>query len=142
MAGFVAGEGCFFVDVQNSNSHKTGKQAKLKFVLTQHLRDEVLLKTLKNYWGCGRIVKINNVSVVRFVVTKFSDIDEKIIPFFKKYPIHGIKLLDFMSFCEVGELIKTKEHLTESGLEKIIKIKSKMNKTRIYYALENSPSKP
>ena len=30
-----------------------------------------------------------------FIVSKFSDIEVKIIPFFKKYPIHGVKALDF-----------------------------------------------
>ena len=31
-------------------------------------------------------------------VSKFDDIMEKIIPFFKNYPIKGIKALDFSDF--------------------------------------------
>jgi hypothetical protein len=44
-----------------------------------------------------------------------SDIINKIIPFFDQYPILGIKSLDFADFKKVAELVKNKEHLTESG---------------------------
>ena len=55
----------------------------------------------------------------------------KIISFFLKYPIHGIKALDFSDFCRIGSLIKEKEHLTEQGLAKVESIKSGMNTKRI-----------
>ena len=62
--------------------------------------------------------------------TKFSDINEKIIPFFSKHPIAGIKLLDFVDWCKAAEIIKAKDHLTEDGVNQIIKIKAGMNKGR------------
>jgi len=45
ITGFTDAEGCFLVDVQNSNSHKTGKQVILKFQISQNIRDENLLKS-------------------------------------------------------------------------------------------------
>jgi hypothetical protein len=42
--------------------------------------------------------------VRNFVVSKFSDIESKIIPFFNKYPIHGDKSKDFDSFNQVLQL--------------------------------------
>jgi hypothetical protein len=65
-----------------------------------------------------------------FKVTKFSDIANIIIPFFKKHPIPGVKSKDFNDFCLVAELIKNKEHLTEEGLNRIRKIKTGMNTGR------------
>ena len=53
-------------------------------------------------------------------------------PLFNKYKIRGIKALDYIDFCEVAKLINEKTHLTEQGLEKIILIKSKMNKARYF----------
>jgi hypothetical protein len=63
-------------------------------------------------------------------VSKISDINNKIIPFFIKYPIIGIKRLDFEDFCKVAVLIQDKAHLTIEGLEKIRKIKGGMNEIR------------
>jgi hypothetical protein len=58
------------------------------------------------------------------------DLDNKVIPFFDKYPIVGLKSLDFKDFCRVVELMKQKKHLTQSGLEQIRKIKEGMNTGR------------
>jgi hypothetical protein len=63
-------------------------------------------------------------------VTKFSDLSKKILPFFFKYPIEGVKSKDLFDFCSVAELIKNKAHLTKEGLEAIRKIKKGMNKYR------------
>jgi hypothetical protein len=63
-------------------------------------------------------------------VTRFSEIYEKIIPYFEKYPIKGDKSQDFADFKRAAELIKAKAHLTASGLKQIRKIKAGMNKGR------------
>jgi hypothetical protein len=62
--------------------------------------------------------------------TKTSDIVNKIIPFFEEYPILGIKSLDFSDFHKVAEIVNTKQHLTKTGFNLILKIKSSMNKNR------------
>lgn len=87
------------------------------------------MKSLIEYLNCGHCIKLSNYNHVNFVVTKFDDIQEKIIPFFKKYPIYGIKALDFADFCKVAELMKKKAHLSE-GFDLICKIKKGMNKER------------
>jgi hypothetical protein len=53
-----------------------------------------------------------------------------LIPFFEKYPISGIKYLDFADFCQVAELMKESKHLTKEGLEEIKRIKQQMNSGR------------
>lgn len=67
-----------------------------------------------------------------FIVEKYSDILEKIIPFFDKYPILGVlkKALDYANFKRVVEIMQNKEHLTQPGLEEICKIKAGMNTLR------------
>lgn len=61
---------------------------------------------------------------------KLSDLTDKIIPFFNKYPIQGVKAKDFNDFSIVSEMIKEKKHLTQEGLNKIHKIKAEMNTAR------------
>ena len=70
---------------------------------------------------------------MNYILTKFSDIDEKIIPFFRKNKLLGVKLQDFVrsDWCKAAaELIKNKAHLTSSGLEDILKIKAVINSVR------------
>lgn len=64
-------------------------------------------------------------------ISKFSDINGIIIPFFNKHPILGFKSLDFIDFKKVCDILKTKEHLTSTTVfNQIIEIKSGMNLNR------------
>jgi len=130
VAGFTSGEGSFMVKVRKSSAYKTGFQILLAFQLTQHSRDENLMRSLVEYMGCGNIYK--DKETFHFRVETFLDNNEKIIPFFNKYFIVGVKAQDFKDWCEVAEMIKAKDHLTASGLpaERVISIKSGMNKGR------------
>ena len=56
----------------------------------------------------------------------------KLYPFFNDYPIQGIKSLDFADFKKVAEIIKNKDHLTETGLKQIVEIQVGMNQRRDY----------
>ena len=131
LAGFVSAEGCFLVNIYNSSSTKSGKGVSLAFLITQHVHDSLLLTSFEIYLGCGKYSdRSDKVKVGDFAVYKYSDIVEKIIPFFDKYPIVGVKALDFSDFCKASKLIKDKAHLTEPGLEDIRLIKAGMNRGR------------
>lgn len=51
----------------------------LVFRLTQHSRDEQLLKSLINYLNCGRLDKRPGKDAVCFIIIKLKDILNKII---------------------------------------------------------------
>lgn len=113
LAGFTSAEGCFSVFVHKSTIYKLGKAVQLRFTLSQHLRDAELMKSLYDYLGCGKFEKVTAYGgALNFHVYKFSDIREKIIPFFREYPIIGVKSEDFKSWCNVADLIEEKKHLT------------------------------
>lgn len=57
-----------------------GYQVGLRFQITQHSKDKLLMENIINYLGCGYLSVRNDI--IDFRVTKFSDIVEKIIPFF------------------------------------------------------------
>ena len=127
LSGFTSAEGCFLVKVSPSKT-KVGHLVQLVFTISQHSRDEQILLCIIAYLNCGHVNKDRDAFNYR--VTKFSDIEEKIIPFFLKYPIKGVKALDFKDFCRTWELMKEKKHLTAEGLEVIKKIKAGMNRGR------------
>jgi hypothetical protein len=101
----------------------------LRFKISQHSRDELLIKNLVNYLGCGwyEYQKDNTGS---FVCSNITEINNKIIPFFNKYPPMGLKLLNYKDWCKAVEIINDKGHLTSIGLDMIIKIKAGMNSKR------------
>ena len=82
------------------------------------------------YLDCGRYVVRSNKNLGEFIVTRFTDITEKIIPFFQKYRVVGVKALDYADFGKVAYIMKAGGHLTPEGLDQIIKIKSGMNRGR------------
>lgn len=129
LAGFTSGEGCFFVFVSKSSTHALGFRVQLVFQITQHSRDRGLIEGLIPYLGCGRLVTSSD-GKVQFRVEKFSDNFEKIQEFFYNHKIRGVKLEDFEDWCFVAKLMRDQEHLTQEGLDKIVKIKAGMNKGR------------
>lgn len=124
VTGFVEAEGCFFINVIKSNAYKTGYQVKLDFSIVQHSRDIILMGGFVNYFNSGAVYK--NTDHVTYLASKFSDIQEKFMPFFQKYPLQGYKSSDYEKFCKVGFLMKKKLHLTQEGIEEIIKIKKRI----------------
>lgn len=126
--GFIEGEGSFQVTVQEI---KNKTNISLKLSITQHIHDEVLLKNIITYLNCGRYYKSPNRNEGQYLVTIFSDLDEKIIPLLNEYPLIGVKREDYLDFVKIANLIKTKDHLTEKGINNIKFIRSNMNKRRI-----------
>ena len=72
MAGFISGEGCFFISL-NKGRNKKGVGFNLVFQISQHIRDELLLKSFIAFFnpcpragdgprGCGYYVLKNELS--------------------------------------------------------------------------------
>ena len=125
LRGFAEAEGCFQVVSQEYKDKAAN--ISLRFTITQHNRDEQLLKSFVNYLGCGRYYPVSGRNEGYFIISTFSDIYEKIIPLFDKYPLLGSKQQDYLDFVIVAELIRSKGHLTKEGLARIQMIKSDMN---------------
>lgn len=122
--GFIDAEGSFQVITQNNTN------VSLRFSLTQHIKDEELLKDIVTYLNYGRYYKSPTRNEGQYLVTVFSDINDKLIPFLNEYPLLGTKKDDYLDFAQIAELIKSKAHLTDEGLERIKLIQSNMNRKR------------
>jgi hypothetical protein len=130
LAGFTDAEGCFFVALKKSKGSKLGETVWLRFILTQHNRDEDFLKSLISTLNCGRYIPKSGYG--EFIVEKFTDVNDKVIPIFEEFQLHGIKSNNYEDFKKVALLMKNKVHLTREGLDTIKKIKGTMNKNRAY----------
>ena len=81
MLGFASGEGCFSISLIH-NKDKTRTNVQLKYSISQHSRDKELIESFISYLNCGYIAESRGS--VYFYVVKFTDIYEKIIPFFNE----------------------------------------------------------
>lgn len=89
------------------------------------------MQSLISYFECGYIEKDSRGPWLYYTVSNFTDICDKIIPFFLQYKIIGSKNWDFNDWCQIATLMQDKKHLTTEGLNKIISIKAGMNKGRL-----------
>ena len=145
-AGFVSAEGCFFINSRRSANYSTGFNVSLLFTMGQHIRDQQLMKRrrarernartslppsrLSNSFNCGIYYSSPTGEYGEFTVKKFSDITDKIIAFFNKYPLQGAKALDYADFCKIITIMNNKGHLTKTGMANIIVIIKGMNSNR------------
>ncbi len=129
ISGFVSAEGNFDVRIPSTNS-KLGYRVQLRFRISQHSRDFILMQKIVEYFGSGKIYKYGGKSAVSLSIVDFTDITNIIVPFFNKNPLIGIKLYDYLYWCKIHSLMLNGSHLTVQGIYSIRKIKSGMNTGR------------
>ena len=126
IVGFVDGEGCFHVGINQNQSMNLGFQVLPEFTVVQHQVDEQVLYGLKDYFGCG-VVRKNHGTRLSYRVRGQNNLRNRIIPFFEKHKLKTRKRVDFEKFRKVILLIEKEEHLKPEGLEQIRQIKTSMN---------------
>nr|YP_010759087.1 hypothetical protein QEO35_mgp32 [Hericium alpestre]WEX32001.1 hypothetical protein [Hericium alpestre] len=138
VAGFTSGDGSFHLNIKKSDTN-ISHRVSLRFSIHLNIRDAEVLKGLVTYFNLNKssnkfyqenqyVSKSNNT--ITFAITKTTEINKIIIPFFEKYTVQGLKSLDFADFKKVAMMIGAKEHLTIEGLNRILEIKLNMNKHR------------
>lgn len=135
IVGFVDGEGCFTVSIIKNSTTKFGKQIFPEFVVTQGEKSLSALKEIEKYFGCGSIIlnkryDNHNEHLYRYCVRSLKDLNKKIIPLFRKYPLRTSKKKDFLIFEKVVEIMTRKEHLKKTGWNKILKMAAQMNRKK------------
>jgi hypothetical protein len=53
------------------------------------------MELLIKYLGVDKIYKHSSLTAVELKIVKFEEIKNKIIPMFQKFPIQGVKQLDY-----------------------------------------------
>ena len=125
LTGFADAEGCFSIKIQQNAKLKIKWRIRPVFSITLHIKDLALLESIKNNLGVGNISKSGDKAVM-YAVDSIKEIPV-IINHFDKYPLVTQKLSDYLIFKECFEIIKQGYHLTETGLLKIIGLKSNLN---------------
>lgn len=126
ISGFISAEGNFDVRIPVTKN-KLGYRVQLRFRISQHSRDFILMQKLAEYFKSGKIYKYGGKSAVSLSIVDFTVITYILIPFFSKNPLIGIKFYDYKDWCKIHNLMLNKKHLSVEGINSIKKIKSNMN---------------
>ena len=133
--GLVDGEGSFTVYVRNPSKVSLTRRVHIepKFYLKLIEKDKKILYQLKDFFGCGSVyfqkdTRPNHQNCYRYEVYNRNDLKLVIIPFFKKHKLKfPSKKKDFDVFCKMFSMVDKGEHLKESGLKKLFKLKQRMH---------------
>ena len=138
ITGFVDGEGSFSVSISPRNFKNVKWEIRPSFSISQHRRSRGILFRIEEYFGCGTTRPNRKDNTYKYEVRSLEELDKKIIPHFKKYPLQTDKKKDFEVFTDVIQIMKEGKHLTEKGLEEVINILKKLPpERRRKYKLEN-----
>jgi hypothetical protein len=138
VVGFVDGEGCFSIGFVRQPSragrkgYRAGYQVAHRFVVTQGAGSAASLEELQRFFDAGRIYENqrhdnHREHLHQYIVGNRSELVERIIPFFREYPLRTHKRVDFEKFALCLERIAAGQHLTAGGLIEIAKIAETMN---------------
>lgn len=96
ISGFVDGEGCFVVGIQQ----RTKKSICFSFEIKCNISDEEIIRKIGDFLGCGKIYFVspyihrNTTYTERAIALKVfrqTDLLDKIVPFFDRYPLKSKK---------------------------------------------------
>lgn len=132
LTGLVDGEGSFCITISRHKTKKLGFDPRLSFEIEMIIEDKPLLEEVKETLKCGNVYTLSYERYgwrphAKFSTKSQKEIFDKVIPFFKKYPMIGKKQKDFVFFCQAAEIFKRKEHLSMEGINRLREIQSKMN---------------
>ena len=123
LAGFADGEGCFYVGVHPTSNVTLGWQVIPEFHVSQNGERISVLQLFVEALGCGTIKRNASASsrdkTFVLVVKRHTDLYEKVIPFFERFPLRSEKQQEFLKFAQVVAMMHRKEHLTRHGLRRI-----------------------
>lgn len=122
LCGFSDAEGYFTVSVGKRSENYN--QVHVRYIISQKGEIELMTKIaamlngkvsyLKSYDGYNMTVNLRKLS--------------KLIKYFNKYSLKTKKYISYLNWLKVYKLVSKQEHLTESGLKRVIELMDKVNK--------------
>ena len=144
---FLNEAACFNLQFRQDVRHnRTGSPVyfcwKTQFVITGSLEEENLLRKTQEILSCGRLHYITGRQL-RYSVQSIEELCNKIVPFFKKYPLSGKKKIDFEFWAKAVLILyqnkgKPLSQWSKKNFQQLIEIQKSMQE---YKAKKTKESK-
>jgi len=125
IAGFVEGEGSFNVPFRRERDRRLPWRVSLSFNVSQ-LGAE-LPEFLHSVFETGT-VRGREDGVFYFEVTRPIDLENRVFPFFERFPLRGPKRDDLRIFRQIATLVRFGEHRNVDGIRAILAMRTSMNR--------------
>jgi hypothetical protein len=125
VAGFVDGEGSFNVPIRRETDRGMPWRIGLSFNVSQV--GPAAPQLLRSVFEVGT-VRGRGDGVFYFEVTTPKALEERVFPFFDRYPLRTSKAGDLAIFRRVTSLVRSGRHLTVAGFEEILALRAPMNR--------------
>lgn len=153
IAGFVDGEGCFYLTYRSETRYeRSGKPKYFRwtpyFAINIREDDREILEKIKNTLGCGNIYILNRKKgekMAHYIIQNIDELYTKILPFFKNYPLRAKKKHDFKLWAEALNIRygnkQNRVGCSEEDHKVLFSIRQKMRayKSRMDRGYRNSP---
>ena len=124
VAGFVDGEGSFNVPIRRERDRSLPWRVSLSFNVSQLGAGAPEL--LRRVFAAGT-VRGRRDGVFYFEITKPTELEERVFPFFHRFPLRGSKVRDLAVFRQITALVQAGRHLSAAGIEEILTLRAPMN---------------
>ena len=128
----MVGAGCFYIEISRDSSYNCGYHSRLGFEVELREDDREILEEIRAQLGCGNVYRLEYeryskwMPHVKYRVSNFRDINERVIPYFKEGLLFGKMLRQFELFREAAAVIGRGEHKAAAGVERLKEIKRRM----------------
>ena len=127
VTGLVVGEGCFYAESTADTKYKLGWRLRPGFCIEMRGDDRSVLEAVQHHLGCGAIYDLDFgryrgyeargwAPHAKYRVTALPDLEEKVLPFFRRHPLFGRKAEAFSLFAELVEHLRSGHHRSNKGL--------------------------
>jgi hypothetical protein len=124
LAGFALGESSFMLVCRPRGDYTRRWKISAAFNVSQ--TDRAPLDLFRVTLGCGTMRKAGNNGWY-WEVNRLSDIQARVVPFFRRFPLVGSKAQDFECFAAAVELL-VKCELSDADYRQVLLLREQMNR--------------
>ena len=124
LAGFALGEASFMVVCRPRDDYTRRWKLSAAFNVSQ--TDRAPLELFRDTLACGSMRKAGNGGWY-WEVNRLSDIQSRIVPFFRRFPLVGWKAHDFELFAQAADLL-AKEVMSDADYRQVLLLREQMNR--------------
>jgi len=124
LAGFALGEGSFMLVCRRREDY--GRRWKLSAAFNVSQKDPTPLELFRDTLECGTIRQAGNGGWY-WEVNRLTDIQQRVIPFFRRFPLVGEKARDFELFGRAVEILGSGDK-SDSAYVQVLALRERMNR--------------
>jgi hypothetical protein len=124
LSGFALGEGSFMLVCRRRDTQARGFRISAAFNVSQHDREP--LDLFRETLGCGTLRQAGNGGWY-WEVNRLSELADRILPFFDRFPIVGEKAQDYRLWREAVLLLDA-GRLSDQDYHQVLALRERMNR--------------